>query len=541
LTSTAAIRIHEAPGEALSAVDDDQTLRLVASIDAAQADARIDIWRAGDAAFDHWLRLGVAPSAALRRLALGHWAAGNPRLASIMLATSVALDPYRAEAWLDLGLTLQAIGEASQARRALQRSLAIDPEPARGWLALALAANQSGEAKLAETAFRAALDRDPKLAEAAFGLGLIAFDQRRYPEAAEGFREALELETSQLLARIGLGQSLFFLGRFAEAAQQLKQALDAGVDEPELVKRCALARYLDAASAGELDLAERAYAEVAGPHAEPPQKVAMDAFQILSGYGLNETALAVARARLRNSDADPVQRYLIDAVAGVKRDRAPEDYLIAYFDAFADQFDRQLVDVLGYRGPQQLLALMGPAAGRLERALDLGCGTGLAGPLLREGRSRLVGVDISAGMLGKAAARGVYDELIAAEMVGFLGRTPERFDLVFAADALVYLGDLAPFFAAAARATTPGALVVFNLEATEGEPYRLLPSGRFAHDVRGLSDLASPWFRLKTLQREILRSEGRDKVEGASVIMERRGSRLRAAMRGYDAPSILAA
>jgi len=197
--------------------------------------------------------------------------------------------------------------------------------------------------------------------------------------------------------------------------------------------------------------------------------------------------------------------------------------------------------VLGYRGPQRLLELIGPAAERCARALDLGCGTGLAGPLLREGRGRLIGVDLSPGMLAKAALRGVYDELVEAEMIGYLKRTTERFDLVFAADALVYLGDLAPFFAAAARATTAGALIAFNLETTEEGPYKLLPSGRFAHDLKTLTEVAGPWFRLRTMRQEILRSEASDKVQGAFVVMERRGAHARTVTRRDPGPSTLAA
>ena len=540
----AALKVREAApaiAAVASAADDDEIPRIVACIDGPQAIARINIWRGGDPQFELWLRGGATPSAALRRLALAHWSAGNPRLASVMLATSVAIEPDRGETWLELGFTLQAIGEVSQARLALQRSLTLDPRPARGWLALALAANQCRDPDRAETAFRAALDRDSSLSEAAFGLGLIAFDQRRYADAADGFRRALSLGAKLPLARVGLGQSLFFLGDFAAAARELKLALDEGVADPDLVKRCALAHYLDAVRAEDFAVAERLYAEIAGPYADPPATVAMAAFQILSGYGQRAAALALARARLDNSGGDPVQRYLIDAVAGVKRDRAPEDYLIAHFDAFADKFDSQLVAVLGYRGPQRLLELIGPAAERCARALDLGCCTGLAGPLLREGRGRLIGVDLSPGMLAKAALRGVYDELVEAEMIGYLKRTTERFDLVFAADALVYLGDLAPFFAAAARATTAGALIAFNLETTEEGPYKLLPSGRFAHDLKTLTEVAGPWFRLRTMRQEILRSEASDKVQGAFVVMERRGAHARTVTRRDPGPSTLAA
>ena len=117
---------------------------IVAAVDPTQEAARIGIWRASDDEFRTWLSGGIAPAAALRRLALRRWSAGNPGLASVMLATSASLDPERPEVWRELGFTLQASGETRQAVLALRRSLALDPTLARGWLALGLAANQVG-------------------------------------------------------------------------------------------------------------------------------------------------------------------------------------------------------------------------------------------------------------------------------------------------------------------------------------------------------------------------------------------------------------
>ena len=69
-------------------------------------------------------------------------------------------------------------------------------------------------------------------------------------------------------------------------------------------------------------------------------------------------------------------------------------------------------------------------------------------------------------MLAKAEERGCYDALIEVDMTTFLEQTSERFDLVFVADALVYLGDLEDFFAAAAYVTTSGGILAFNVETT---------------------------------------------------------------------------
>ena len=498
-------------------------LRILHGVDATQAQARIEIWRAADKGFDALLRGGAPAPIALRRLALAHWSSGNPRLAGIMLATAAAIAPERAEIWLDLGGALRATGDPGQAKIAFERSLAFDPQPARAWLALALVDNELNDRKNAEAAFREALAREPKLGEAAFGLALVAFDDRRYADAAERFAKAIDLNAGGAIARVGLGQAQFFLGHFSEAAKSLSAAIASGAAAPSLIQRAGLARYLAAAVDGDIEEAERLYVAIAGEHADKLESVARSAFQVLSAYGHREAALEIAHARLADGIGDPESRYLIAAVAGEELERAPADYLIAHFDAFADQFDAQLVGVLGYHAPDDLMDMIEATGRPLVRALDLGCGTGFAGRRLRTGRSKLVGVDLAPRMLQKAAERGVYDELIEDDILSFLRSTKQRFDLALAADTFVYFGDLEPLFAAAARAFEAGALLAFNVETAGGAPYRLQPSGRFAHDPNALADMAAPWFKLVARQPTILRAEANREVEGVLVVMERRG------------------
>ena len=58
---------------------------------------------------------------------------------------------------------------------------------------------------------------------------------------------------------------------------------------------------------------------------------------------------------------------------------------------------------------------------------------------------------------------------------------PSAFDLIVAADVLVYVGDLAPLFAAVETALTADGLFAFSVETYEGDGYRLEPTIRFAH------------------------------------------------------------
>ena len=67
-----------------------------------------------------------------------------------------------------------------------------------------------------------------------------------------------------------------------------------------------------------------------------------------------------------------------------------------------------------------LCASLAEALGAPESALDIldaGCGTGLCAPLLKPYARVLAGIDLSGGMLVRARARGIYDELIEGESV----------------------------------------------------------------------------------------------------------------------------
>ena len=94
----------------------------------------------------------------------------------------------------------------------------------------------------------------------------------------------------------------------------------------------------------------------------------------------------------------------------------------------------------------------------------------------------LAGVDLSAAMIAKARERGLYDRLVVGDAAAMLDReAPGISDLIVAADALVYVGDLAPLFAAVARALAPDGLFAFSVETCDGDGFKLEPTMRFAH------------------------------------------------------------
>jgi predicted TPR repeat methyltransferase len=161
----------------------------------------------------------------------------------------------------------------------------------------------------------------------------------------------------------------------------------------------------------------------------------------------------------------------------------PQAYVARLFDDYAWRFDKHLIKNLGYRAPALIAeALSAVASGRrFASALDLGCGTGLMGEALQDRAAHLTGVDLSAAMVAKARQRDVYDELIIGDAVAPMRERPSAFDLIVAADMIVYVGDLAPLFAAVARSLASDGLFAFSVETFEGEGFKLQPTMRFAH------------------------------------------------------------
>jgi predicted TPR repeat methyltransferase len=209
---------------------------------------------------------------------------------------------------------------------------------------------------------------------------------------------------------------------------------------------------------------------------------------------------------------NPIARYLAVAVLGSEEStKAPADYVQSLFDGCATRFD-EMVTKLKYCGPKLVVdALQQVSAAPQDgwEVVDVGCGTGLVGVELRPLARRLVGVDLSARMLEMARQREVYDELIEAELIDFLGGQSSSFDVLTASDVLSYLGDLAEFFQSVARVLRPGGIAVVVLEALEGGGnYRLSATGRFSHSPTYLRyEIERSGLSVAHLREDVMRHE----------------------------------
>ena len=337
---------------------------------------------------------------------------------------------------------------------------------------------EAGRLADAERSLQAALVLTPGRPSVLVNLGIVRFRQGRFAAARDSLAEAVQAEPANGNAWLHLGLVL--------AAQDDADAALAAFDrslaaDPTLAEawsqRGSLLR-----DAGRLEAAAECFEKAIGLGADAQ---------------LNRYYLAAVRAEAQ-ADAPGAP---------------PRAYVESLFDQYAADFDHHLVHTLGYRGHERLIdAVLQLGPRQYASALDLGCGTGLCGPLVRRLAARVDGVDLSAAMLEKASALGVYTELVHADVAEYLLTADRRDDLVVAADVFIYVGRLEAVFEGVARALVPGGAFCFTVEAApEGQDVVLLPSLRYAHSAGYLRELAGRFgFDVVRLLRAPLREDQRE-------------------------------
>ena len=126
-------------------------------------------------------------------------------------------------------------------------------------------------------------------------------------------------------------------------------------------------------------------------------------------------------------------------------------------------------------------------------------------------------------MIAKARARGIYDHLTVGDLESALAQTGPAYDLILAADTLVYLGDLAPAFAGAAGRLSPEGFFLFTVEKAEegfAPGFALGPKRRWRHSEAYLRDTAQKaGLSVAGLLEAAPRQEANQPVEGFAVAL----------------------
>ena len=366
----------------------------------------------------------------------------------------------------------------------MEKSLTLAPNQADWHSNYAIVLQSQGRFDDAILEYQRAISIDSHHANAHSNLGVLLRATGKPREAEAAYRMAIRLAPDHADAYTNLGILLNGLGRTKEASDCFCKALTLRPKHRDARRLLALAHCM----IGEID-----------------------------------QAVTLLEEWLKEEPGDPIATHMLAASTGRHvPPRASDAFVVRTFDDFAASFEVKL-ESLSYRAPALVADTLADAGlvpdGRLV-VLDAGCGTGLCGPLLRPYASRLVGVDLSGGMLEHAERKNVYTDLAQAELTEFLRAQGQAFDVIVSADTLVYFGDLKPFCRAAAGALRRSGLLVFTVEhsaARDDADFRLALHGRYSHSDEYVHTVLEEAGLSAHIQRAHLRTEAGAPVAGLVV------------------------
>ena len=126
-------------------------------------------------------------------------------------------------------------------------------------------------------------------------------------------------------------------------------------------------------------------------------------------------------------------------------------------------------------------------------------------------------------MIKEARTSNLYAELEVADMIeGLRGKGDASANLVVAADAFVYLSDLAPVLSEARRVLAPSGVLAFTLETHDGSGIVLGEGLRYAHATEyARGAIVRAGLKLLTLEPASPRIENNEPVRGLVVVAEK--------------------
>ena len=486
--------------------------------------------------------MNPSPSPSLEALgieALAHHRAGRLDEARAIYERIIELDPSQPSALDLLGMIHHQQGRQEQAADFVQRAIAAAPTVAGFYHHLGVIRMKQRQCADAEKSFRRAMELGMAgHVESLNNLGLALQGQGRVDEAIEQFQRTIELHPTHPAARNNLGNAWRVKKMNDQAIAAYRQAVALQNDYYRAWVSLGTVLFEVGDLAGAEEACRRAIA--LRPDLLDPRLTLAGALEHTGrkAEAINQVREAdrlMASGSVRGTMPASELKFRLAALSGEPEELgkfpvAPPDYVSHLYDTFAHVFDEHLVQKLHYRAPQLLYDAVAKAGinqrGPLD-IVDLGCGTGLCAPLFAPLARSLIGVDLSSRMIEGARARGLYQELFTAELLGFLQERDNEFDLAIGGDVFEYFGDLSGVFECAARALRPGGVLAFTTEAlsssTRGEAgYTLLPTMRYAHSsayVRSL--LPAAGLRELSIGEGVLRIEQEKDVNGLIVLLEK--------------------
>ncbi len=424
---------------------------------------------------------------------------------------------------IDKAIELYEQGNLKKARSLCLRLLEKDADNSHVLITLGNIFYVQNDYSVAEKYYQKAADVSPFSYPALVNLANSLYEQKKYAAAAEYARRAAECKSDEKLAYIILGNSYQELEDYDSAVKALTAAAKLDPSDSWIYNYLSQGylkqqNYLQAISS-------------AWKAVELSADEDDEAHQINLGYLFYEVALdkkadSIAdcvKLWLKKYSDNPLVNYMGNALLSNQNIKtANAKYVKDIFDVFAADFD-SVLRALDYRAPQLIRKCLEDIYKDKKRPrlkiLDLGCGTGLCGEFLKDyaGWFGLDGVDISPKMLEAAKRKKLYSRLINSEMTAYLNNSPDRYNLMVAADVFTYVGDLENLFKAVHKSLKKKGRIIFTIsENTQNDKaYYLHISGRFVHAIEYVKFMLNDsLFEIENCVRRKLRNEGDKSVMG---------------------------
>ena len=499
---------------------------------------------------------------------------------------AITIKPDYAKAHFNLAGTLQEVSQLDNAIQSYKRALTIEPKYAEAHNNLGNVFRELNQLDNAVKSYKNALISNPNYVEAHFSLGFSHQGLGQFEAAVKSYEKALQIKPNFVYALNNLGIMLKNLGKFDESIKKYEKAIkikpsfveahnNLGVLLMDLKQMDASVKCFEQAITIEPDNAEvhnnlgnvlkgleqldpsinsykRAIA-IKPDYAEAHNNlgiILMDlgkieealksyerAIEIQPDYAEAYYHLGIAYQRAANEsmsiksfkralDIQPnygEAQHMLNSLSGYRSKEPPRQYVEKLFDDYAENFDKSLVEELGYRLPfflKDFIQELNLTNAKFEKVIDLGCGTGLLGDELRNFSENITGVDLSQNMISKARERGIYDNLIVGDIVDTLRSTREKYDLFIALDLLIYIGDIVNITNAIKDCCQKNSFFILSIESQKDGDYSLLKTGRYSHSLEYVLSITSDNFRLINAKEVNLRKENGKWVPGQIIVLK---------------------
>jgi predicted TPR repeat methyltransferase len=406
---------------------------------------------------------------------------------------AVHAEPDFTAAHFNLGLLLLKNNELAAAKTQFKNVLTLQPNHLEAQFYLGILYLEANSLVKAKQAFEKVIEQDKHHIQALTNLGVIALKHEQGQLAVSYFTNTLAIDNEHVAARNNLAATFMHHDRFENALMHYDVLLK---QEPHNIE------YLYNSGVAQMALG---HLSEAINHFEEILRLQNNHFAALNNLAAiyirledKEHAHTLLERAVAANSADKASQHMLHALTvnntklGKKLINPPTcpEYAANLFNNYALYYDQHLQDQLNYSLPQQITRLLHHLSlDKVNEAIDLGCGTGLTGAVLRKISQHLTGVDIAAKMLTQARKKGIYDKLVEAELETFLKKNKQHYDLAVAADVLPYLGQLDCFFTALAKQLNPDSYFIFTIEISEDKPWQLQTSARFSHHIDYIKQL----------------------------------------------------